>query len=134
VNARPHSFVARRPVLAGLLGALGASAAVWALLEGRPLMRRYAPTPYDDLLGQLGERESAIRLGAAVLAGGRGFQARRAAEQLRAGHSGFSLARAAAADVVQGRLETVDGWLLPRTVELLAGIAAQTAQSTPEGT
>ncbi len=124
---RLPSLVARRPFLSGLLGVLGLGAA--GILYERPrfLFRRYPATPYDDLLEQLGDsREGAARLGQAVLAARPGFRPEGAAMALRGGPGRVSLAKAVEADTAGGRLQTIQGWLLPEAVVLISGIAAKT--------
>ena len=120
--------IARRPVLASLCALLGLGIAGTLIYEGpRLLERRYPRTKYDDLLDQLPDRESAAKLGHAVLAGEPRFDAKRAADALRHGAGHGSLSRALAADVVQGRMVEVQGWVLPDSLVLVAAIAAKTS-------
>ena len=52
-----------------LIGAGGAVVVAGAVFEGRHLLRKhYKPTPYDDLLALLDDRDAAARTGKAVLA------------------------------------------------------------------
>jgi len=89
--------------------------------------KHYAPTPYDDVLAALLDREHAAQLGARVT----GAPAPKAlAERLRAilkpsGLNPSGLTAAAIADAAAGRIITVDGWLLPESVALLAALAAK---------
>ncbi|MDB5735105.1 MAG: hypothetical protein JWP16_2577 [Alphaproteobacteria bacterium] len=107
-------------MIAGV-AAVGAAAAA-GLYRFTDLFRRhYAPTPYDDLLGQLVDREQAARLGAKVAGGA---NAGALAARLRAALTG-GLTAAAIADAGAGRVQDVDGWLLPDSVALLSALAAR---------
>lgn len=119
-----RGLIGRRPVLAVLVG-LAALAGGLAYELPRLLAPRYKPTPYDDLLAQFGDRETAARLGRAVLAASpRPFDPASAAEALRNGPGKGSLGRAMAADIAQGRLVEVEGWLLPASLAHAAALAA----------
>ncbi len=83
--------------------------------------KHYAPTPYDDLLGQLVDRDQAARLGTKVAGGAK---AAALAARLRPALAG-GLAGAAAADIQARRVQEVDGWLLPDSVALLSALAAR---------
>jgi hypothetical protein len=122
------SAIARRPLLAGLVGVLGLGVAGGLVYEIPRLGRRqYKRTQFDDLLAQLDDRESAIRLGAAVTAEEPGFDAAMAARALRQGAGRGSLSRAVTADIAQGRLRIVHGWLVPESLALVAGIALKSS-------
>jgi hypothetical protein len=85
-------------------------------------VKHYPPTPYDDLLGQLTDREQAAKLGAkAPLTSDAQSQATR----LRAALQGRDLPTAANADIAAGRLVEVDGWLVPQTLAELCALAAK---------
>lgn len=116
--------VGRRRLLTGILVLLGAAG---GLIYEYPRLigRRYPRTPYDDLLAQLGDRERAAKLGTAVIAARPDFGAQAAAQALRSGLGRGSIARAVSADIAQGRLSTVQGWLLPESLILVSGIAAK---------
>ncbi len=119
------SQIARRRLLAGLLGALGLGIAGGLAYKAPSLMgHRYKRTPFDDLLSQLADRDSAGKLGAAVLAQEPGFDAQKAARALRAKLSKTPLAQIVARDVAQGRLVEVHGWVLPETLTTLSALAA----------
>lgn len=121
-----QSEIARRPLLAGLLGVLGIGAAGGLVYEVPRLMRpRYKRTKYDDLLSQLDDRDNAVKLGAAYLAQAAQFDPTAAAEALRHGEGKGSVARAVGADIAEGRLVQVHGWLLPESLVRIAGIAAK---------
>jgi hypothetical protein len=124
------SRIARRPILTGLLAVLGLGFAGGAAYEAKHrLGRRYKPTPYDDLLSQLPDRDSAARLGAAMLAKAPPsdvvtFDARELAQGLRRIIAGRPIADVLGQDAAEGRLMEVSGWLLPRTLALLCWLAA----------
>lgn len=125
--------ISRRPLLAGIMAVLGLGAAGGLLYEVPRLFgRRYPRTPYDDLLDQLGDRESAARLGRAALAeipANSGIAVlldpEKAAEALRQGPAQGSIARAVELDIVQGRVAEVHGWILPLSLLSVAAIAAK---------
>jgi hypothetical protein len=124
--------VARRPVLAGILGLLGVGAAGGLVYEAKHLFfRRYPRTAYDDILDQLEDRESAAKLGQSVWleldkapAGARLTPAQMAAA-LRHGPGKGSLQRASGADAATGRIVEVHGWLIPTSVAMAGAIAAK---------
>lgn len=119
------SAVSRRPILLGLMGLAAVAAAGGLALEVPKLFRpHYPPTPYDDLLAQLPDRESAIKLGRAALASQRGFDAAAAAHGLRTGPGRGVLAHAVEDDIATGRLREVQGWLLPVSLVQAAALAA----------
>jgi hypothetical protein len=84
-------------------------------------VKHYPPTPYDDVLAALVDREQAAKLGAAVP--GR-LEPKILAAQLRA-NLAPGLAAAAESDAAAGRMTEVDGWLLPQSVALLAALASR---------
>jgi hypothetical protein len=110
----------RRTMIAGLAAAGVAVAAGLYRFTGL-FAKHYAPTPYDDLLGQLVDREQASRLGVKVAGGA---NAAALAARLRGALTG-GLAAAAFADAQAGRVQEVDGWLLPDSVALLSALAAK---------
>ena len=113
---------ARRGVIGGLAAAVLAVAggAAWKLhLFGH----RYAPTPYDDLLSQISDREPAARIGAAVVKSRPDLTPQTLAGILR--RPGQGLAQRAWRDANENLLIETDGWLLPQSVGLYAALAAQ---------
>lgn len=111
----------RRNVIAGVAAAgVALVAGVYRFTD--LFVKHYPPTPYDDLLGKLTDREQAARLGAKAEGG---FDIRSRAAQLRAVLQGQSLATVANADVGAGRMAEVDGWVLPQTVAWLSALAAR---------
>ena len=114
----------RRGTLIGLAGA-GLALVGGALYRFSDIFaKHYPPTPYDDVLARLKDRPQAIRLGAAALRGLPGFSAARAAAQLRTAFSAGGLSVAATIDIVNGRLDEADGWVVPQSVALLSALAA----------
>ncbi len=130
--------IARRPLLASLAGLFGVAVAGGLAYEGVHVFgRRYPRTKFDDLLDQLGDRESAIKLGRAAVAQVQEHSIdavlpplRTAADEIRTGPGRGSLAQAAAADIDRGRLVAIQGWVLPFSVVLVAVIAAETSVSS----
>jgi hypothetical protein len=118
--------VARRPLIAGLLGAIAVAAAGGVIYEWPRWMHHgYPRTPFDDLLAQLNDRESAAKLGSAVLSEKPRFDAKNAGQALRMKIGSGSVAKAVEGDIAGGRLVEVQGWLVPETLAELAGIAAK---------
>ncbi len=117
----PQGGPARRTMIAALVAA--ATAAALGVYRFTNLMvKHYAPTPYDDLLAHLTDREQAARLGAKVTGA---FDARREAATLRAALGSRTFTAAATADIAAGRMTEVDGWVLPQTVVLLSALASR---------
>ncbi len=111
----------RRTVIAGVAAA-GAAAAAGLYRFTDIFVKHYPPTPYDDLLVQLVDRQQASRLGT-KLSGAP--DAGTLAAQLRSVLKPDSLAAAAGADAAAGRIMEVDGWVLPKTVALLSALASK---------
>ena len=110
----------RRTVIGGAVMAAGAAAA--GLYRFTDIfVKHYAPTPYDDVLAQLVDRQEAVKLGARMT--GAGTPAALAA-QLR-GTLKDGLAAAVAADAAAGRVVEADGWVVPQSVARLAMLAAR---------
>ena len=102
------------------LGAVAVAAASALGLGYRHLFGRwYAPTPYDDLLHQIVDREAAARLGKSMARA----DVKALAGKLR--QPGFALSKRARADAAAGRVVEAGGWILPETVALYASLAAQ---------
>lgn len=128
--------IARRPLLASLAGFFGVAVAGGLAYKGVHVFgRRYPRTKFDDLLDQLGDRESAAKLGQAVVAQAQGhsmeparFPLGNAADEIRTGPGRGSLARAVAADIDHGRLVAIQGWVLPISLVKVAVIAAAVQQ------
>ena len=111
----------RRALIAGLGAlALAGGGAIWKL---RPFHKRYPPTPYDDVLGKLDDREWAAKFGVAVLAAMPAFIPAKSAVRLRVLLAKDSLQTVALRDAEAGRLMEVVGWLVPETVALITALA-----------
>jgi hypothetical protein len=110
----------RRTVIGGLAAAAIAAAGgvAWRF---RVFAKHYPPTPYDDLLNQIVDREPAARLGAAAALPE--WDLPRLAAQLR--QPGRQLARRAPLDAQQNRLSEIGGWVVPESVALYALLAAK---------
>lgn len=118
--------IARRPLLKGFLGAAGiAIVAVAAVEAPRFFTRRYPPSPFDDLLALLPDRDKAARLGASWLAQQKAFDAEKTARLLRSHAVSTSLADALDADLASARLGEAHGWVLPETLIRLCALAAR---------
>jgi hypothetical protein len=118
----------RRDVIASMAAGAVAVAAVaggalWRFTD--IFVKHYPPTPYDDVLARLVDREHAARFGAAVLRGLPDFKAKAAAAQLRTAFGSGGLSVAATIDTVNGRMVEADGWVVPRCVALLSALAAK---------
>jgi len=111
----------RRTLLAGL-GALSVAAGglAWKL---SPARKHYAPTPYDDPLAKLDDRDWAAKFGVAALAAMPDFTPANGAAQLHALLDRDSLQTVALRDAREGRLVEVGDWLVPESVALLAALA-----------
>ena len=109
----------RRRILAGLVAVLAvAGGAAWKF---RLFAKQYPPTPYDDLLDQIVDREPAIAFGQAARKSLPG--AATLAAKLRRDHR--SLAERATAEPGQAQIVEVAGWVVPQSVALYAALAAQ---------
>lgn len=111
----------RRAILGGLGGlaiALAAGAAAWKFeLFGK----HYPPTPYDDLLSQIEDREPAIIFGSEARKRLPGAIA--LAAQLR--KDPRSLRDRARAEPDENQITEVAGWVVPQSVAFYAALAAQ---------
>jgi hypothetical protein len=85
-------------------------------------VKHYAPTPYDDLLVRLTDREEAAKLGAQMPGS---FDLASQTARLRDIFRRQDLATAASADIAAGRLVELGGWVVPETVALLSALAAK---------
>jgi hypothetical protein len=120
------SAVSRRPVLSGILAACGIAVVGGVAYEApRWSRRRYKPSPFDDLLANLPDRQNAARVGAAVIAETPGFNADRTARELGKSLAAATLADALSADLSQNRMIEVRGWILPKTLADLCALAAK---------
>ncbi|HEU0094914.1 MAG TPA: hypothetical protein VFQ52_00560 [Rhizomicrobium sp.] len=114
----------RRGVIAGLAG-LGAMAAASLYRFTDIFVKHYPPTPYDDVLARLEDREQAAQLGAAALKQQPDFDIAASAQRLRVALEHGSFREVVLADAETGRVQLVDGWVLPQSVVVLSAIAAK---------
>ena len=122
MSARPN----RRAMLmvgtglgALMLGAGGYEA--WRLFG-----RHYPPTPYDDLLSQLTDREAARKIGSAYSASHPEFSARSAAHLLRSRIRANDLRPALLTEIADNSVIEAGHWVMPESLVLLCAIAAKT--------
>jgi len=110
----------RRALLSGLAAAVivAAGGAAWNFRLFGP---HYPPTPYDDLLNQITDREPASLFGKAVLTTMAGMSAPHLAQALR---GQGTLAARAMDDPAKGRVTEVSGWIVPKSVASYAALAA----------
>ena len=95
-------------------------------LGGRYLLRkRYAPSPYDDLLSRLDNRDADAQIGEAVLANIEDFDAKLVSASVRARLQRNSLVQIVSSDAAQGHLLEAKGWVIPETLGLLCALAAK---------
>jgi hypothetical protein len=121
----------RRTLLMGSGAALlAAGGTVWML---RPPRRHYPPTPYDDILSRLDDREWAAKFGVSALAAMPDFTPNNGAARLRPLLNKGSLQQVALRDAEAGRLMDVHGWLVPESIALMAALAksAETIRAQP---
>ncbi len=109
-----------------LIAGGGAAAVIAAGVGGRLLLRkRYAPSPYDDLLALLEDRDAAAQIGETVLAEVDEFEPTAMAEQLRKHIAGRPLSVVTAEDAADARIVEGGGWVLPETLALICALAAK---------
>jgi hypothetical protein len=85
-------------------------------------VKHYAPTPYDDLLARLTDREQAAKLGAQLTGS---FDLASQSARLRDTFRKQDLAAAVNADLAAGHMVEVGGWVLPETVAILSALASR---------
>ncbi len=83
--------------------------------------KRYKPSPYDDLFAKLVDRETAAKVGHAADVP---RDAKGLATALRQRLNRRSVAQVTQADLAEGRLAEVKGWVLPQSLVLLCALAA----------
>ena len=110
-----------------LLGAGGVVIVAAAAFEGSRLFRkRYAPSPYDDLMALLDDRDADAQVGEAVLSGNNAFDPKKTAKDVRERIGKRPLAQVMIEDAKEGRVLEADGWVIPETLALLCALAAKT--------
>ena len=111
----------RRDIMAAMVAAgVAVTAGLYRFTD--LFVKHYAPTPYDDLLARLTDRDQAAKLGAHISGP---FDLNSQAVRLRLTFGKKDLAAAARADIAAGHLVEVNGWVLPETVALLSALAAK---------
>ena len=117
----PRGGLARRDLTAAMVAAgVAATAGLYRFTD--LFVKHYAPTPYDDLLVRLTDRDQAAKLGAHISGP---FDLNTQSVRLRLTFGKKDLAAAARADIAAGHLVEVNGWVLPETVALLSALAAK---------
>ena len=111
----------RRNLIAGIAAA-GAAVTAGVYRFTDLFVKHYAPTPYDDVLAALMDREQAQKFGAVVTSP---LDAQSLAARLRPLLKSGGLDAAAKADVLAGRVVEADGWVVPESVALLSALAAK---------
>jgi hypothetical protein len=106
-------------VTAAVMAALGAGALGYRHILGP----WYAPTPYDDLLHQIVDRQPAALLGKTAVKTMPHFEVASLAARLRG--PGFALSRRARGDAANGRVVEAGGWIVPESVALYSALAAE---------
>ena len=116
--------ISRRAMVAGggVAAALGATAL--GLTLPRWLRRSYPPTPYDDLLQHLIDRDAAAHVGRALRGSVPDFNTKKTARELRQRFEQRNLVEVMDADTAEGRLAEVGGWIMPQSLAALCGLAA----------
>jgi hypothetical protein len=128
MSAADNTMISRRTVVASGLAALGVGAVTLAIVEGSTLFRsRYKPSPFDDLLTQLPDRDNAAVLGKSVLAQDGYFDTQATASRLRASLKDTTLADAMKSELGRHDVLEVHGWILPRSLVQLSALAAKAA-------
>lgn len=111
----------RRGLIAGV--AAGGAAVAAGLYRFTDLfVKHYPPTPYDDVLVELADREYAAKFGAAVSGT---MDAKSLADKLRSVLKSGGLDGAVKADIAADRLTEVGGWIVPESVAQLSALAAK---------
>lgn len=120
------SAIGRRPFLAGFLAAFGVGIVGGGIYEFPKLFKkRYPPTPFDDLLVLLPDREAAIRLGKVSASALAPRNTEAMAAQLRSELGSRSLCEVLEGDLQANRLVELKGWLLPESLVSLCVLAAK---------
>lgn len=121
-----NTSLPRRSVIVGALTGAIAIVTGLALYEApRFFAPRYAPTPFDDLLALLPDRDSAIRIGSVARAGQKSWNANETASRLRSRLRSKTLATALADDLRTNGTVEVGGWILPETLAQLCTLTTK---------
>lgn len=115
----------RRSIVAFIGSGIAVAAGAAGYEAWRVFGRHYPPTPYDDLLGLLANREAAKRVGEAFLAEHRNFTPAEAAAALRRRIGTRPLVSLLENELAKGELTEAGHWLLPQTLVGLCALAAR---------
>lgn len=115
----------RRSVLLVTAGA-GVLAAAALGYEAVRLIGRRPPSPYDDLLSLLPDRDAARMVGVAFLSEHPHFDSTTAAHLLRKEIGSRPLVAIVRDDLAHARLVECGHWLMPQALALLSALAAKT--------
>jgi hypothetical protein len=120
----------RRTLLLGSGAALvAAGGAAWVM---KPFRKQYPPSPYDDILAKVDDREWAAKFGVLALAAMPDFTANNGAARLRPLLNRGSLSQVAMRDAEAGRLMEIHGWLVPESIVLMAALAKSAEATTAQ--
>ena len=111
----------RRGMITGVAAA-GAAVAAGLYRFTDLFVKHYPPTPYDDVLSALTDREQAARFGVFVPGT---LDAKALAKKLRPILKSGGLGAAAKTDITANQVIEVDGWVVPQSVALLSALAAK---------
>jgi hypothetical protein len=120
VEAMSRQGPSRRLVTFG--GAIATALGLTAIGVTVPglLRHRHRKTPYDDVLNTLVDRDTAVKVGAAMST----VRDKSAtADKLRARLRDKTLEAVTTVDIADGRLIEVKGWVLPETLATLCALA-----------
>jgi hypothetical protein len=118
--------IPRRPLLIALGAVLGVGIVGGGLYESGLFGRRvHSAKGYEDLLSGLGDRDTANRLGDAVLGEAETFEIGPIAHELRKHIAHRPLAAVLMGDLAEDRVVETQGWVLPETLALLCGLSAK---------
>jgi hypothetical protein len=115
----------RRMLLLGSGAVLATAAGGAAAWKFRLFGPHYPPTPYDDILDRLSNREWAQKFGAQALTTMPDFTPDAAAARLRTLLGNDTLEAAASKDAQAGRVTEAAKWLVPESVALISALAAR---------
>lgn len=115
----------RRSVIAFVGSGVAVAAGALGYEAWRVFGTHYPPTPYDDLLGLLSDREAARQVGAAFLQAHSDFTPTDAAAALRQRIAHRPLAIVLENEITHGELTEAGHWLIPQTLVGLCALAAK---------
>jgi hypothetical protein len=116
----------RRSVIAFVGSGIAVAAGALGYEAWRAFGKHYPPTPYDDLLDLLSDREAAKRVGATFLQDHADFTPPDAVAALRRRIGHRPLASVLEDETTHGELTEAGHWLVPQTLAGLCALAAKT--------